>query len=213
MQLVSRCAKGSAQRGRGDHGRGRRLVRRVRPVIGGLRRRRRIFRSSTPRDVRGNVRGLRQDRTGAVPADRGSPGLLQRLLSDASLTPRPRGRVSPRTHSIRDVGPAGGGYRHGSSTNAAISPARYLHPYVAPDRCATIDHRGTRMESHGHHIAARLPSRPRRRPLDRPRSDWSSVGLVILGVVGLGLDALSSHHGGDPLLAPFRWQPVAANIA
>ena len=69
------------------------------------------------------------------------------------------------------------------------------------------------MESHGHRIAARLPPRPRRRPLDL-LVGLVSLGLVLLGVgVGLlGLDVLLPRPADDPLLAPFRWGPAAANL-
>jgi hypothetical protein len=40
-----------------------------------------------------------------------------------------------------------------------------------------------------------------------------SLGLVLLGVAGLGLDVPLPQPPGDPLLAPFRWQPASANIA
>lgn len=40
-----------------------------------------------------------------------------------------------------------------------------------------------------------------------------SLGLVLLGVAGLGLDVPLPQPPGDPLLAPFRWQLLSAHIA
>jgi hypothetical protein len=40
-----------------------------------------------------------------------------------------------------------------------------------------------------------------------------SLGLVLLGVAGLGMDVPVPQPPGDPLLAPFRWHPVSVNLA
>src|SRR4029079_15613620 len=87
VSFVSRDPKGTAL-GWGVR-RGGRLVRGGRAVIGRLRR---LRRAAPQGDVLGGLRRVWTGRPGAVPADRRSAGLLQRLLPEQALTPvrRPR---------------------------------------------------------------------------------------------------------------------------